>query len=91
MPTASPKAAIGYAMIIPVVGLVFIAVAYGVYRRQKSLDSRHHAVPTVGDDGDDEDRSPGGTPHLGRLRPIQLLEIKVRFDPADGHVYRALY
>jgi len=77
VPAPSTHATIGYALIIPVVGLFFIAIAYGIYRRQKSLDSRHLPVPTVGDDGDEEDRSPGGTPHLGRLRPIQLLEIKV--------------
>jgi len=77
VPPSSSHAAIGYALIIPVVGLFFIAIAYAIYRRQKSLDSRHHPVPTVGDDGEEEDRSPGGTPHLGRLRPIQLMEIKV--------------
>jgi len=84
VPPPSTHATIGYALIIPVVGLVFIAIAYGIYRRQKSLDSRHQPVPTVGDDGDEEDRSPGGTPHLGRLRPIQLLEIKVRAFMSDA-------
>lgn len=78
LPTSPPHATIGYALIVPTVGLFFIAIAYAIYRRQKSLDSRHHAVPTAGDERDEEDRSPGGTPHLGRLRPIQLLEIKVR-------------
>jgi len=76
VPPPSSHAAIGYALIIPVVGLFFVAIAYAIYRRQKSLDSRHLPVPTDGDDGDDEDRSLG-SPHLGRLRPIQLLEIKV--------------
>lgn len=78
IPTSPPRAAIGYALIIPTVGLFFIAIAYAIYRRQKSLDSRHHPVPTAGDERDDENGSAGGTPHLGRLRPIQLLEIKVR-------------
>jgi len=77
LPTSPPHATIGYALIIPTVGLVFIAIAYAVYRRQKSLDSRHHQVPTAGDERDDDDDT-DGTPRLDRLRPIQLLEIKVR-------------